>query len=195
MRARYVIESERWSDMKGQGSFDNIDELFALGMSALKLGDRGRRRRRSASSKRCPPATDAALREQASVMLHELGALLLLADGQQSEAFAAMDRAVAAQARMPKPIGRPYPVKGADELYGELLLQVGRAEGGGGLVRARADAHAQPQPRRARSRARGSQERRRGQEPDRLHAVVDELATADPGLPELAEARAALKRN
>jgi predicted Zn-dependent protease len=37
-----------------------------------------------------------------------------------------MDRAVAAQARMPRPIGRPYPAKGADELYGELLLQAGR---------------------------------------------------------------------
>ena len=39
-----------------------------------------------------------------------------------------MDRAAALQARMPKPIGRPFPVKGADELYGELLLQVGRAK-------------------------------------------------------------------
>ena len=37
-----------------------------------------------------------------------------------------MDEAVALQAKMPKPIGRPYPVKGADELYGELLLQGGR---------------------------------------------------------------------
>ena len=34
MRARYVIESERWSEMNGQGSFDNIDELFVLGLSA-----------------------------------------------------------------------------------------------------------------------------------------------------------------
>ena len=25
-----------------------------------------------------------------------------------------------------KPIGRPYPIKGADEMYGELLLQLGR---------------------------------------------------------------------
>ena len=39
MRARLVIESERWSEMKAQSSFDNIDELFALGMSAGKLDD------------------------------------------------------------------------------------------------------------------------------------------------------------
>ncbi len=30
MRARYVMESERWSEMRGQSSFDNLDELFAL---------------------------------------------------------------------------------------------------------------------------------------------------------------------
>ena len=39
LRARYIIESERWSEMKGQGSFDNIDELFALGHGEVKLGD------------------------------------------------------------------------------------------------------------------------------------------------------------
>jgi len=55
-------------------------------------------------------------------------ALDLFARGRHAEAFATMDRATALQARMPKPIGRPFPVKGADELYGELLLQVGRAK-------------------------------------------------------------------
>ena len=72
-----------------------------------------------------------------------------------------MDRAAALQARMPKPIGRPFPVKGADELYGELLLEAGRAEGGDRVVRARADAHAESQPRGARPGARVSQCRRR----------------------------------
>jgi hypothetical protein len=40
MRARYIIESERWSEMKAQSTFDNIEELFALGLSAINLGDR-----------------------------------------------------------------------------------------------------------------------------------------------------------
>ena len=39
MRARYIIESERWQEMKGQNAFDNIDELFALGVAAAKLDD------------------------------------------------------------------------------------------------------------------------------------------------------------
>ena len=127
MRARYVIESERWHEMKGQTTFDNIDELFALGMSAVKLGDLTRAKAAvDLFGKAAGPGQDAGLREQASVMVEELRALLAFAEGHQIEAFAAMDRATSLQARMPKPIGRPYPVKGADELYGELLLAVGR---------------------------------------------------------------------
>jgi tetratricopeptide (TPR) repeat protein len=127
MRARYVVESERWSEMKGQGSFDNIDELFALGLSAARLGDKARLLAAVTEFEKLvksPP--NAEVREQAIVMLHELGALLMLAQGDAKEAFAAMERATAAQAKMPKPIGRPYPVKGADELYAELLLAAGR---------------------------------------------------------------------
>jgi Flp pilus assembly protein TadD len=56
-------------------------------------------------------------------MLAEMEALHLFAQGRQQQAFAAMDRAVALQNKMPRPIGRPFPVKGADELYGELLLE------------------------------------------------------------------------
>jgi tetratricopeptide (TPR) repeat protein len=129
MRARYIVESERWSEMKGQSTFDNIEELFVLGLSAVNLGDAARvqstiEQLRTAAA----PTQPAALREQAEVMLREMEALDLFARGRHAEAFATMDRATALQARMPKPIGRPFPVKGADELYGELLLQVGRAK-------------------------------------------------------------------
>jgi tetratricopeptide (TPR) repeat protein len=127
MRARYIIESERWSEMKGQSSFDNIDELFALGMSAAKIGDLARAAAvTELFQKAAAPGQDVGLREQAAVMIQELEALLALARGRPQEAFAAMDAATALQARMPKPIGRPYPVKGADELYGEILVQSGR---------------------------------------------------------------------
>ena len=128
MRARYVIESERWGEMKGQASFDNVDELFALGLSAARLGDAKRLFAAVGEFEKLvksPP--DPAVLDQATVMLHQLGALLMLSQGDAKEVFAALDRAVAAQARMPRPIGRPYPPKGADELYGEVLLQAGRA--------------------------------------------------------------------
>jgi tetratricopeptide (TPR) repeat protein len=129
MRARYIIESERWQEMKGQSTFDNIEELFALGLSAVNLGDAARVRividefRKIAA-----PSQPAELREQGEVMLREMETLDLFAQGKHADAFAMADRAAALQARMPRPIGRPFPVKGADELYGELLLQAGRAK-------------------------------------------------------------------
>jgi hypothetical protein len=70
MRARYIIESERWGEMKGQGSFDNVDELFALGMSAFKLADRGRLTAAVGEFEKMSTGSDPALRVQASVMLH-----------------------------------------------------------------------------------------------------------------------------
>jgi tetratricopeptide (TPR) repeat protein len=195
MRARYIIESERWSEMKGQGSFDNIDELFALGLSAYKLKDNARLFAAVGELEKMvksPP--NAEIREQATVMLHELGALLMLSQGNPKEAFAAMERATAAQAKMPRPIGRPYPVKGADELYGELLLAAGRPKEAVvwfertltrtpnrsravlGLARAAAKAGDA-----AKSRAAYKQ-------------FLANWRTADPNLPEIIEARAALKR-
>lgn len=127
MRARYIIESERWSEMRGRESFDNIDELFALGMSAVKLGDLDRA---GAAVKlfadAAAPGQDAGLREQAAIMGLELEALVAFARRQYAQAFAALDRAFARQTRLPKPIGRPYPVKGVEELYGELLIDAGR---------------------------------------------------------------------
>src|SRR6266540_2928352 len=91
MRARSVIEAERWSDMKGQSSFDNIDELFALGMSAVKLGDLARA---DAALKllmgAAAPEQDPGLREQAAILTAELEALIAFARGRQADAFAAM---------------------------------------------------------------------------------------------------------
>ena len=127
MRARYIIESERWQEMKGQSTFDNIEELFALGLSAVNLGDSARVATVIAEFKKASAPNQAIeLREQAEIMLREMEALDLFARGQQAQAFATLDRAAAMQARMPKPIGRPFPVKDVNELYGDLLLQVNR---------------------------------------------------------------------
>ena len=194
MRARYIIESERWQEMKGQTTFDNIEELFALGLSAVNLGDAARVRSvidefRKASA----PTQPAELREQAEVMLREMEALDLFAQGQQQAAFAIMDRAVALQARMPKPIGRPFPVKGADELYGELLLQVGRAKEAviwfnRALTRT---------PNRSRAVLGLARAHRNAGDAVNAKAAYKRFLTnyrlADPGLTEVAEARDALK--
>lgn len=192
MRARYVVESERWSEMKGQQSFDNIDELFVLGMSAVKLGDSARaaaalKLLRSASD----PSQDPGLREQTSIMAEELQALVSFAEGKTADALAAIDRAAVLQSRMAKPIGRPFPVKGADELYGELLLAAGRPRDAliwfdRALARTANRSRAVLGLARAAAAA-GEKQRSR----EAYKQFLDNWRNADAGLPELAEARSA----
>ncbi|MEO7134889.1 MAG: tetratricopeptide repeat protein, partial [Vicinamibacterales bacterium] len=99
------------------------------GLSAVNLGDAARVRSViDELRKAAGPSQPAELREQAGVMLREMEAVDLFAQGRRAEAFATIDAAAALQARMPKPIGRPFPVKSADELYGELLLAAGRGK-------------------------------------------------------------------
>lgn len=193
MRARSVIEAERWGDMQGQRTFDNIDELFALGMSAVKLGDLARGDAAlELLAGAAAPQQDPGLREQAAILTAELEALLAFARGRHPDAFAAMDRATALQARMPRPIGRPYPVKGADELYGELLLQAGRARDA--VVWFERALERTPNRSRAvlgLARALAGA----GESAGSLEAYRRFLANwkhADPGLPEIREARAAV---
>jgi tetratricopeptide (TPR) repeat protein len=194
MRARSVIESERWADMKGQQSFDNIDELFALGMSAVKLGDLPRAQAaRDLLTGAAAPSQEAGLREQAAVLSAELEALIAFAGGQQAAAFASMDRAASLQAKMPKPIGRPYPVKGADELYGELLLQARRPKDAVAWFE-RALARTPNRSRAVLGLARalaGAGEAARSR--DAYERFLANWKRADPGLPEIREARAAVK--
>lgn len=194
LRARFVIESERWSDMKGQGTFDNIDELFALGMSAVKLGDLKRAQAAlELFAKAAGPEQEAELREQAAVMVKELEALIAAAVGRTADAFAAMEAATALQAKMPKPIGRPYPVKPADELYGELLLQAGRPKDAlvwfeRALERTPNRSRAVLGLARAAAKAGDGAKSR-----EAYRQFLSNWKLADQGLPEVAEARAAVK--
>jgi tetratricopeptide (TPR) repeat protein len=194
MRARYIVESGRWSEMKGQTNFDGVDELFALGLSAVNLGDAARvtaviGQLRGAAA----PGQAAELREQAEVMLREMEAVDLFAQGRRAEAFAMMDRAVTLQSRMPKPIGRPFPVKGADELYGDLLLAAGRPkEAIPWFERTLART-----PNRSRSLLGLARAYRNAGDASNARAAYKRFLTnyrlADSGLAEIAEAREAVK--
>ena len=126
MRARLVVESGRWEEMKGQGSFDNVDELFALGISSARLGDVARAEAAldhlQNATKAAPDATN---RQLAEIMAGEVAALIHLARGQGAEATAAAARAAMLESGMPRPIARPYPIKPAGELYAEVLTDTG----------------------------------------------------------------------
>src|SRR5258706_10288534 len=128
MKARLVVESGDWAQMKGQGSFDNIDELFALGAASVKLGDAGRAEaaiEHLGTAAKTVPDRDA--REIAGIMGAELDGLVRFSRGDRAGGLAALARAAALEAKRPKPVARPYPIKPAAELYGEMLLSAGDA--------------------------------------------------------------------
>jgi tetratricopeptide (TPR) repeat protein len=128
MKARLVVESGAWGEMSGQASFDNVDELFALGMASIGLGD-GARADAAIDHMRAAvtaiPEPDA--REVAQIMGIQLDGLRRLARGDRAGALAALAQAAAMESRRPKPIARPYPIKPAHEFYGEILLGTGDA--------------------------------------------------------------------
>jgi tetratricopeptide (TPR) repeat protein len=180
--------------MKGQTTFDNIEELMALGLSAVNLGDAARVRAViSELTNAAHPSQSAELREQAEVMLRQMQALDLFAQGQHAAAFKLLDAAVALQARMPRPIGRPMPVKDVNELYGELLLQVGRAkEAVIWFDRALART-----PNRSRAVLGLARAYRNAGDATNARAAYKRFLTnyrlGDPGLPEVVEARDAVR--
>jgi tetratricopeptide (TPR) repeat protein len=190
MRARRVVESRSWEDMKGQGSFENIDELFALGMASVNLGDPARAAAAHdhlGTASQAVPDNDA--REIATIMRAELDGLIRLARGEKQGGLAALARAEALEAKRARPIARPYPIKPAGELSAEALLDTGDAVAAASqfqkaLVRT---------PRRAASLlglARAAQKAGRRDEASRTaNEFIAIWHLADRGRPELAEAR------
>ena len=126
MKARLVLENGDWKQMQGQPSFENIDELFALGVASVALGDPGRA---GASFEHLNQAAaklpDRDAREIAQIMAAQLDGMIRLGRGDQAGALASLARAAQLETRRPKPVARPYPVKPAGELYAEILLGTG----------------------------------------------------------------------
>ena len=103
-------------------------------------------------------------------------------------------RWTALQARLPRPIGRPFPVKGADELYAELLLEAGRPQAAVEWF----DKTLRRTPNRSRAvlglaRARAKFGDAAGSR-QAYEQFLQNWRNADPGLPELKEARTAIGR-
>ena len=118
MKARLVVESGDWAPMKGQGSFDNIDELFALGMASVPLR-RSRARRGGARAADQRGEDDPGSRRARGRGDHGGGARRADQAGpQRSRRRAGRARPRRAlEAERPRPVARPYPIKPAGELY------------------------------------------------------------------------------
>jgi tetratricopeptide (TPR) repeat protein len=129
MRARDVIESGEWTRMQGQGTFDNVDELFALGLSSINLGDLARADAAAehlTAAASSIPDRDSDQREVIAIMAAQLTGLLQIARGDQTTGLATLAKTAEAESRRPPPIARPYPIKPAEELYAEALLAAGK---------------------------------------------------------------------
>ncbi len=190
MRARLVIEGADWHVMKGQASFDNLDELFALGLSSVALEDYGRAEAAVRElSQAATSLSDRDVADLSSLMRDQIVGLLTIARGDPTSGLNILARSAQREAARPRPIARPYPPKPAGELYAEALLGLGNP-------RAAVDEYRrvlQRTPKRAQALlglARAL--RASGQGADAARTARDFLAmwkNADKDRPELAEAR------
>ena len=195
LRARLVVEGGRWSEMAGRATFDNVDELFALGIASVRLGDAARAR---AAIDHMARAVDAAPdpdhRQLADIMRLELSGALQSVSGDPAGALDALSAAARLEGKRPPPNARPYPIKPAIELYAETLLDGGRPREAAEQFRA----SLARTPRRAASLIGLA----RSQDAAGLHAEAQRTAReflemwrlADPDRPEPARARAILTR-
>jgi tetratricopeptide (TPR) repeat protein len=193
MRARYVVETRSFQELATAKDFDTTGELFAIGMSAARRGDskmaelaRAELARRAGSG---PSGGTGHRALDVAVMEKELAALLAVAGGRGEEARARLQEAVALEAQLPPPLGLPRPIKPASELSGEILLELGRPR----EAAAAFEQTLERWPNRslallglARAAAAGGD-----RESARRHygRFLANWRRADPGLPELKEAR------
>ena len=69
MRARQVIETRRWKDMAGERNFANVNDLFAIGVSAARAGNPDlAERARQALAERAQSAREGDLRPAIVIM-------------------------------------------------------------------------------------------------------------------------------
>jgi tetratricopeptide (TPR) repeat protein len=128
----------------------------------------------------------------AAVMEKEVQALVLQARGKTEEALALLREAADLEGTKPPPSGPPTPLKPAHELYGEVLLEAGRAE----EASRQFEASLLRTPNRAASllgAARAAARMGDGETAHQRYAALAEIwRQADSDLPALAEVRAYL---
>jgi tetratricopeptide (TPR) repeat protein len=127
MRARYVIETANWQLMARESNFGNVNELFAIGMSAARGGNGDlAERARQGLAERAGDPREGDLRPAIVLMERELAAVIAVVAGRGNEAVGILQAAAQSEAQLPPPLGLPAPIKPAPELLGEVLLELGR---------------------------------------------------------------------
>ena len=118
VKARYVVDTEQW-EIQPVTAESSASQLLATALSAYHLGHLETLRQAEAAlaSRRGGPG---------SIVHKEVAALLHAMTGNPDEAVRLMDEAEAEVGLLPPPNGAASPIKPVHELYGELLLDLGR---------------------------------------------------------------------
>lgn len=130
MTARYIIETERWETIPMTDE-SKEHELLATGLSAARLGEIAAAEQAEARLAALYEEQDSPENESAkaiAIIHKEVAALVRLAKGQSEEAVTLLEEAVDITETMPPPRGAADPLKPPNELYGEVLLELGRPE-------------------------------------------------------------------
>lgn len=147
MRGAYLVATERWDAAPKGPDLTGLDvgaaavDLFATGLAAVRTDDLDGARAALADLRARIPAahedsqtvTSGYSRAAsprtgpAEVTAMELEGLIRLAEGRPGEGLELLGRAAEAESALAFGYGPPFPVKPAHELYGEVLLSLGRA--------------------------------------------------------------------
>ncbi|MEW6322951.1 MAG: tetratricopeptide repeat protein [Acidobacteriota bacterium] len=151
MRARYMSDTGQWEKltpggaapggtehanmpgMPGMGGGDaSATWTYVVGVSAAKLGDLAAAEAAEAALKgltaKAPGGPTSYAAKPHLIREKQLGAVIRWAKGQKDDALAFAKEAAEVEKTMNAPSGPPEPIKPAFELYGELLLEAGRAK-------------------------------------------------------------------
>ena len=153
MRARLISDTAQWEKLplpsagSGQNAHTNMPGMagmsgmygsgsatwtYIVGVSAARMGDvataEAAERQLKAITARVDGGATAYAAKPHLIREKELGAVLLWMKGQKTEALALAKEAADVEKTMSPPSGPPEPIKPALELYGEMLLEAGRAK-------------------------------------------------------------------
>ena len=130
LRARYIVETEDWQTEEITDD-TSAHMLLATGLSAVRTGDLATAAEAEQALGRLAAADEAAGGDGdvwVRIMHRQIGASIHAAEGEADQATALMDEALEILATVRPPNGAADPVKPAYELYGEILLELGRPE-------------------------------------------------------------------
>ena len=134
MRATYLIEAETW-DVTGLDRDRStvrwsaaMSELFAIGLSAFKTGHGEVADRVLEQFLQVDQAKNTTHGRPVKVMKNQLSAMKFLAEGHVDEGLALLRETASLEDAMPFAAGPVFPVKPTHELFGEVLLSLGKQD-------------------------------------------------------------------